>query len=261
MKLKQNQHVKGAGTIVLAAALAIAAVSPGGALGSGENDAGSVPPSSGASFRAFATALMDEVVVPEIAEPIVTAIQANTGTGDSVDIYQAVTTAIAEATNDASPTPAPTPSNATKQAAAQEQQVAQANTQDVINALLGLLDSSQPQVMAAIDAAEAAVLAKVDKARADTVAAFALTELPEEAAILAHIDNARVLVQQAFDLVREQVNQAFADARNTILEELTGVDFGEASDVVLAKVAEVQSFVSEAMAEVQQMLEELGINI
>lgn len=273
MKIKQlKDGMKGPGTAVLAALIAIATVSPGGAFTSAGSADESVSTTNGASFRAFASALMDDAPVVEAAEEVVTTEvvepetksteDAPASSGDDIPaIFEQINTAVSDAAAAADDAAVADLSDVTQQAAEQEQQLAQASTEDVVAALLGLLNSAQPQVMSAIDAAEAAVLAKVDQARADTVAAFAMTELPEEAAILAQIDLARGYVEQAFDLVREMVNQAFADARNTVIEELTGVDFGDAADTVLAKIAEVQSFVNTAMAKVQQMLEGLGVNI
>jgi hypothetical protein len=262
--------VKGTGALVLAAVVAIATVSPGGAFSSGgTTEAGATD--AGHSFEAFVAAWTDEVVssaTEESSEPAATVeaetpaadVTAEGGTEDVATETQTDPETVVEDVGFGSATTPNFTENAAQAAAVQEQALEQASTQDVINALLALLNTTEPQVMAAIDAAEAAVLAKIDQARADTVAAFAQTDMGEtEAEVLAHIDAARILVQQAFDMIRAKVAQGFADARTTIIEELTGVEFGDALDEVLAEIAEIQNFVTNALADVQDLLPQVGV--
>jgi hypothetical protein len=270
---KRISKVKSSGAIVLAALVALATVSPGGAFTS--NAAGeSASDAFGYSFDAFVSALADDAVETEApaedtgsgsssAEVSVETDEATPEKDASVEAQADPAPVVEQVTNDfadidVSDTPPADLSDVAAQAAAQEQQLEQADTEDVIAALLALLNSAEPQVLAGIDAAEAAVLAKVDKAKADTIVAFQQTELPEEAAILAAIDNARLQVVQAFAMMRAKVVQAFADSRTTVIEELTGVDFGDGADEVLAKIAEIQQFVNNVLAGVQAILTNLG---
>lgn len=270
---KRMSKVKGSGALVLAALVAIATVSPGGAFTSNAASE-SATPGVGYSFDAFVGALADDAVETEAP-----AEDAGSGEGSadvtletdestpdkdaSVEAGTVPAPVVEQVTNDfgdvqVSDTPPADLSDVTAQAAAQEAELAQADAEDVIAALLALLNNAEPQVLAAIDAAEAAVLAKIDKAKADTIAAFENTELPEEAQILAEIDNARAWVVYAFAQIRAKVVQAFADSRTTVVEELTGVEFGDAADVVLARIAEVQLLVNDALAHVQDVLDELN---
>jgi hypothetical protein len=147
-------------------------------------------------------------------------------------------------------------------AQAQEQELANASDEEVIAALLALLNSTELQAMAAIDAAETAVLSIIDNARTQAIAGFAQVDMPElKAFVLAQLDMARTLVQQAFDQIRAKVAAAFAEARNRIVEELTGVDFGDALDQVLAQIAAIQNMVQTKLAEVQQLLQNLPVPV
>ena len=290
-KWQRFGKVKGTGAALLAAVVAIATVSPGGAFtpsASGEVSVGTGP---GLSFEAFALALADEVTqevtgivnaggsVEQAKQAAETHVRAevnnligslgleastnDTSTSASFDTDAAVEKVKEYVQSfddvDVSQTPPTNIDEYAAQAEAQEAELQDASSEEVIAALLALLTSAEAEAMAGIDAAEAAVLAIIDQARADAVAAFAQTDMPEmEAFVLAQIDAARVLVQQAFDQVRAQVQAAFAEARNRIIEELTGVDFGEALDEVLAEIARLQALVQDALDEVHALLQEIG---
>jgi hypothetical protein len=84
---------------------------------------------------------------------------------------------------------------------------------------------------------------------------------PIQQVAIAAIDNAEVLVRQAFAQVRAQVVAAFAQAANEIVTQLTGVDLGEGTQIVLDKIAEIQTQIDAALAHVQDILDSLNINL
>ncbi len=267
---------KAPGTLLLAAVFAIATISPGGAFSSSASE-GSAPDAFGHSFEAFVAALADDAVINE--GPAADAASGSSSASATVDADEATPDSDASVEAQVEPqsvveqvddymadvqdvqvdTPPADLSDITDQAAAQEAALEVADAEDVIAALLALLNGAEPRVLAAIDTAEAAVLAKIDQAKADAIAGFAQIDAGElEAFVLSQLDFARVSVQGAFDQVRAMVVQAFAQARTSVVEELTGVDFGDGADEVLAKIAEIQLFVSNALAGVEAILANLG---
>lgn len=289
---KLNGRIKGSGAIVLAAVVALATVAPGGAYTSSASGSTAVGTASGLSFEAFALALADDVTqqvtsmvasgaspeqIKQAAEThvrgevgnLLGSLQVDAGSeqqqtstsasfemADVIEkLNQFVETDEVDLNNDV---PAPNFADNAAEAQSQTEELENASAEEVIAALLALLNGAEPEVMAAIDAAEAAVLALIDNARAQAVAGFAQIDLPElEAFALAQIDMARAMVQQAFDQIRAQVAAAFAEARNRIIEELTGVDFGEALDDVLAEIAAIEDLLQTKLAEIQELLQNL----
>lgn len=273
---KRISKAKSSGAVVLAALVALATVSPGGAFTSNAAG-GSASDAFGYSFDAFVSALADDAVETEgpaenagsrsssIDATVETdeaspeqdaSVEAKTDHAPVVEQVNDFVQAIEDVqVNDAPPADL---SDITDQATQQEAALAQASTEEVVAALLALLNGAEPQVLAAIDTAEALVIAKIDQAKAQAIAAFAQIDAGElEAFALSQLDFAKVSVQGAFDQIRALVVQAFAEARTTVVEELTGVDFGEAADQVLANIAEIQQFVNNALAGVQAILANL----
>ncbi|MGH2668282.1 MAG: hypothetical protein ACRDKJ_10690 [Actinomycetota bacterium] len=277
-------------TTAIGVTLAVATMAPGGAFVAGATGGAAPAQRLGGSFDAFILALADEVVRSTGMES--QAITADVNVADFV--HQSISSALAGETqsettaevdeeavaqqvinsiqniNAAELPSLPTVdvTDETAAAQAQEEQMAQASTADVVAALLQLLTSAQPQVLAAIDAGEAAVIAKLTQARAQVIAAFdqasgagagGLDEL--EAFALQQIDAAIVMIGQVFDQIRAMVVAAFAEAAERIVEELTGIDFGDAVDEVLADIAAIQTWLTNALAGVQQILEDLGAGL
>ncbi len=270
--------------------LAVATMAPGGAFVAGATGGTSPAQVLGGDFSAFILAMADEVVrstgmeshaitadvnvADFVHQTISSALAGETQTQTTVQVdEEAVAQQVIDSIKniDTAQLPSLPPVDVSDDAAAaqaQEEQMAQASTADVVAALLQLLTSAQPQVMAAIDAGEAAVIAKLIQARAQVVAAFAqaggagaggLEEL--EAFALQQIDAAISMIGQVFDQIRAMVTAAFTEARNRIIEELTGIDFGDAVDEVLAEIAAIQTWLTNALAGVQALLEDLGTGL
>lgn len=274
--------------VAVGTVLAVATVAPGGAFVSGAaGDSSSER--LGGSFDAFVTALADEVLqrsgidsrtvvadVP-VAGYVRQAFESQVGSTQPQDepavdeetVVREVADSFEQVTNLELPS-VPSSGSGSEAAAAQAQstQLEQASTADVVAALLALLATAQPEVLSAIDLAEAAVIAKLDQAAAQVVAAFAQAEeagasgLEElEAFALQQIEAAKVLIGQVFDQIRAMVIAAFDEARNRIIEELTGLDLGEAIDEVLAEIAAIETWLQNALAGVQVLLQELGAGL
>jgi hypothetical protein len=278
-------------TTAVGVALAVATMAPGGAFVAGAASGEATTQRLGGSFDAFVLALADEVVrstgmesqaitadvnVADFVHQTISAALAGeetqTQTSTEVDeeaVAQQVIDSIRNIDTAQLPSlPQVDVSDDAAAAQAQEEEMSAASTAEVIAALLQLLTSAEPQVMAAIDTAEAAVIAKLTQARAQVIAAFAqaggagaggLEEL--EAFALQQIDAAIVMIGQVFDQIRAMVTAAFAEARNRIIEELTGVDFGDAVDEVLAEIAAIQTWLTNMLAGVQTLLEDLGTGL
>jgi molybdopterin converting factor small subunit len=281
---------KGPGAVFVAVALAIATVVPGGAFTSSASAQGTEAFADGLSFRAFVSALADEAVQGAVDQvkahyaslaPVLEAATGdpNFGAGTVNEQLDTVQSSARDLMNDAlaqlpdevddnfedvdvPEVPGVDLGDLQNQADGQEAELANADSDDVIAALLGLLNPTEAQVLAALAAAEAAVLAKIDDAKVKTIAALALVDLgAQEAFILSQIDAARAAVVQAFAMIRAQVIAAFAQARNAIVEELTGVDFGDAVDEVLAMIADIQSTVNSKLAQVQNLIDQLDLGL
>jgi len=271
-------------TIAVGTVLAVAMVAPGGAFVAGATSSGSTTQGFGGSFDAFVTALADEVIrssgidsstvqanvaIAEVLRETVEAHVGGTTHTQTTSVAQQVADSISEIENLEVPLVPPVDMNDQAAAAqAQEEQLEAASTADVIAALLALLTSAQPQVMNAIDLAEAAVMAKLDDAAAQIVDAFAqasgagasgLEEL--EAFALQQIEAAKVMIAQVFDQIRALVAAAFDEARDRIISELTGIDFGDAVDEVLEDIAAIQTWLNNMLAGVESLLEELGTGL
>ena len=288
-RIGKNRLIK---TVALGTVLAVATVAPGGGFVAGATGGSSSAQASGGSFDAFISALADEVIRStgidsstveahvSVADAVRETVEAHVGSGTTPATHtqttvdeQSVAQLVAESIKEVEGLELPSmpPVDMSDQAAATQAQEAQfeaASTADVIAALLALLTSAQPQVMNAIDLAEAAVMAKLDDAKAQIIAAFAqasgagasgLEEL--QAFAIQQIDAAKVMIAQVFDQIRALVTAAFNEARDRIIEELTGIDFGDAVDEVLGEIAAIQTWLTNALAGVQALLEELGTGL
>jgi hypothetical protein len=266
---------KGPGAAALAAAVAIATVSPLGAFASGGTSTASGS-AFGRSYEAFAMAWAEEIAA-DVRARMSSVDTPSEALASVADVVQATLDHISAGPS--SPAPdigsldtglgtdlpvlpdlpeLPDPGDIGGSPSSDEEQVTTQSATDVIDALLALLTSGETQVMAALDAAEAAVLARIDNAKARAVAAFAQTDMGEtETYVLGQIDYARSLVEMAFDMIRAKVHAAFVEARNKVIEELTGIDFGDAVDEVLAKIAEIKEFVDFTLGRVNDVLGDL----
>ncbi len=272
--------------VALATVLAVAMVAPGGAFVAGASN-GSGAQGSGGSFEAFIAALADDAVKGAIESSgqdasgyqgvIQSAVQnavksafSSGGQADQSsnnDVVQQVTDTIGDVGNvDLGNIPQPDLSDNQAEA----QQINAASTADVIAALLALLTGALPEVMEAIDLGEAAVIAKLTQAKAQVIAAFAQAGSagasgPEMEALknfaLQQIDAAIVMIGGVFDQIRALVTAAFNEARDTIIRELTGIDLGEGIDIVLGKIAEIQTWVTNMLTGVQTLLQQLGAGL
>lgn len=281
-----TSRVRATGAAVLAAALTLSTIATGG----GRVSAAPGDPSFGdglsfASFIGLADAFAAQssqspsnessAAAEQVAQAFVTQALSSGQPPSAESIAQAVTQLVVEqvsgevsgalegiGTTPPAVLPLPDLGDLEGEAEAQEEELASASTQEVIDALLGLINGAEPQVMAGLDTAEAAVLAIIADARAKAAAAFTRASLPElQTFVYGQLDFAEEMVRQAFDQIRALVAEAFAEARTTIIEELTGVDFGDAAEQVLAEIAEIEQFVSNAIAGVQTRLQQLPVQL
>ena len=251
--------VKVPGVAAMAAVVAIATVSPGGALpGTGGPDSSQA---SGRAYASFVSDFVDQAVS-----------QATAQAGSNQDAIQALGT-VAEAVKRTVQSQLSTQSASSSQSQSNPVQSAAVggitlpplpdlpdlpnlpelptpgegetpNVDDVIASLLALLNGAQADVLAALAIAEQAFLAMIDDAKAKATAAFAMGDFGSiETFVIEQLDWARTLVQQAFAMIRAKIIALFTDARNRVVEELTGVDLGEATEEVLAEIQRIRDFV------------------
>jgi hypothetical protein len=131
----------------------------------------------------------------------------------------------------------------------------EASPQDVVQVLLFMLTQIQTMTFTHLATAEAALIAIIDNAEALLNANAAAINMPEIVAFaIGQMEFAKQQIHAAFAMIRAQLTAKFTEVANLIIEKLTGVDFGPALDEVLAQLAQIQAFLTDTLAHVNDVL-------